>query len=400
MSRISSSSCPIEQNIGLAKLRVIHWTRLKVPLGMTNAPLSSPGEPPPHMKNFFWPFALLITFLTRAVFQAYPEFTERVYTQGLFTGIRWVLDYGLGWLPFPVVYLLFGVLLWRLGRFFFSLKKLPLKSVLQRLGLGAINVACAVVTLFFLLWGFNYSRLPVETQLGLKPVSLTEETLQAELERQTAVVLKLRTSLQPDTSKAIPLAELPSGMESDVRLLVANQYASLGLPASGSPRGRQPFWNGFLIRFGAAGIYNPFTGEGNIDRGLYFLTKPYNLAHELGHAYGWGDEGTCTFLAYLALKESGVPLYRYSAELGYWRELASAYRRQNPEQYKAHFEQLPGGFVADLILIRETLDKYPEFFESFRRKTYDNYLKAQGIKEGMANYGKVVPLVMAWRDQD
>jgi len=28
---------------------------------------------------------------------------------------------------------------------------------------------------------------------------------------------------------------------------------------------------------------------------------------------------------------------------------------------------------------------------------YDQYLKAQGISEGMENYGKVIPLVLAWR---
>jgi hypothetical protein len=31
---------------------------------------------------------------------------------------------------------------------------------------------------------------------------------------------------------------------------------------------------------------------------------------------------------------------------------------------------------------------------------YDQYLKAQGISEGMENYGKVIPLVLAWRKKD
>jgi hypothetical protein len=310
------------------------------------------------------------------------------------------MDYSLGWLPFPAVYVLFAWLLWLMGRFFMALKKENKPAAVKRLGWGVLNTVCAVIVLFFLLWGFNYQRLPVETQMGFTVEMPSREALFSELERQTAVVLAARNVLQPDTAQAIPDNGMPATLEADIRLLVEQRYAQLGLPAAGRPRGRQPFWNGFLIRFGAAGIYNPFTGEGNIDRGLYFLTKPYNLAHELGHAYGWGDEGTCTFLAYLALSASEHPLYRYSAELGYWRELAGACRRADPEAYGTLFDQLPAGFVQDLVNIRKAVDRYPEFFEAFRVKTYDNYLKAQGIREGMANYGKVVPLVLAWRDQD
>lgn len=349
------------------------------------------------MKHFLWPTGLFLALITRAVFQVKPELTESIYTRGLFAGIRWLFDHTVGWLPFPSVYLLFGLLLWALGRLVVSLITMHRRDALIRLGFFTLNTIAGIGTLFLVLWGFNYCRLPVEKQLGLEIKNPSATALRTEFERQTVVVLNARTKLQYDTATAIPMLMMPRVMESDIREMVEKKYKELGLPASGRPRGREPFWNGFLIRFGAAGIYNPFTGEGNIDRGLYFLTKPYNLAHELGHAYGWGDEGTCTFLAYLALSASDEPLYRYSAELGYWRELASAYRRAEPEQYKALFEDLPTGFMKDLVKIREAVDRYPEFFEAFRRKTYDNYLKSQGIREGMANYGKVVPLVMAWR---
>jgi hypothetical protein len=312
------------------------------------------------MLRFFWPISLLFTLALRAVFQSHPALTEQVYTRGLFHAIRWVMDYTLGWLPFPAFYLvvtgLLGALAWRI----FQSNKKPFKKTLQELAWGILNVLCAIITLFFLLWGFNYNRLPVEAQLQLEPAPLDETILKAELERQTAVVLALRNTLQSDTSKTIPDTGLPAGMEAAVRQNVENLHTALHLPAAGRPRGRQPFWNGFLLRFGAAGIYNPFAGEGNIDRGLHFLTKPYCLGHELCHAYGWGDEGTCNFLAYLALREAEAPLLRYSAELGYWRELAAAYRTAQPEGYKEIYLGLPTGFIADLKNIRDALGRYPE----------------------------------------
>ena len=78
--------------------------------------------------------------------------------------------------------------------------------------------------------------------------------------------------------------------------------------------------------------------------------------------------------------------------------MAGAWRQHDREAYRAWaLQRLPSGFREDLLLIRKQLDQYPEFFESFRYTVYDNYLKAQGIGEGMANYDKVIPLVMAWK---
>ena len=127
------------------------------------------------------------------------------------------------------------------------------------------------------------------------------------------------------------------------------------------------------------------------------MRKPYDMAHEFCHGYGFGDEGTCNFLAYLALAKSEYPLLRYSAELDFWRELASTYRRLQPDTYAAFRATLPTGFITHLDNIYKKLDQYPEYFAAFRYDVYDQYLKAQGISEGMKNYGKVIPLVLAYK---
>ncbi|MCB0582976.1 MAG: DUF3810 family protein, partial [Phaeodactylibacter sp.] len=71
------------------------------------------------------------------------------------------------------------------------------------------------------------------------------------------------------------------------------------------------------------GLYFPFTGEGHIDAGLHPLQKPYVMAHELAHGYGFGDEGTCNFLGYLACIGSDDPVIAYIGHLNYWRTLAA-----------------------------------------------------------------------------
>jgi Protein of unknown function (DUF3810) len=352
-------------------------------------------------KQYIWVVLAAATLLLHNLAQTHPAWTERYYTNGFFRIVRWVFDVGLGWLPFPAAYLLFGFVGWRLARGLWFLARNDTFTPLQKLGLTGSTLLVwisAIVTLFYWLWGFNYSRIPLEQQLGLPAVTMDTALLRSIFEVQTEKVLALRAVLQPDTAQGLA-TKLPADMEAAVRATLVAQLKALGLPHTGSPRGRQPFWRGFLIRFGALGIYNPFTGECNVDAGNHDLTKPVHFAHEFCHGYGFGDEGVCNFLAYIALEQSDVLLYRYAAELDYWRELAGAYRRTHPDAYVTRWRTLPVGFRHDLEQIRAAIQRYPEFFERFRYRAYNQYLKAQGIREGMANYGKVIPLVAAYRQK-
>ena len=356
------------------------------------------------MRKYFWFLFLGCTLALRALFQCLPDWAELLYSRGFFQVVRGVFDYGLGWVPFPLTYLLFAGLSWYLVAglmFLLKSKEIPLKKRLSQTGFSLLNFVCGTIALFYWLWGFNYNRIPLEQQIHLPRITLTADTLTAMFYTQTQIVLELRAQLQPDTAKLIPDLLIADRMEPEVRQCVEQQLLALGYPVSGRVRGRQPFWDGFLFRFGASGIYNPFTGESNMDQGMYFLSKPYVLAHEFSHGYGFGDEGVCNFLGYISLSQSNNLFYRYSAELGFWRELAAAYRHVDPDKYTQFRAGLPTGFLNDLEQIYERLERYPEFFARFRRVAYDQYLKAQGIEEGLNNYDKVIVLVLAWRrDRD
>jgi hypothetical protein len=354
------------------------------------------------MRKFFWPLFLFFTLAIRALFQGHPDWAEALYSRTFFQGIRCSFDYLLGWMPFPLEYLLFAWLGWRLMcgiSWLVRAQTTSIKKRLQQSGFHLLRFLCGIIALFYWLWGFNYNRIPLEQQIGLPVISLTADTLEAMFFRQTQMVLELRAKIQPDSTRIIPEIMVADRLEPEVRRYVEQQIKTLGYPVMGKVRGRQPFWEGFLFRFGASGIYNPFSGESNMERGLYFLSKPYVLAHEFSHGYGFGDEGVCNFLGYLSLSRSDNIFYRYSAELGFWRELAAAYRQVKPGVYQQFRAGLPPGFLADLEQIYQQLDRYPEFFASFRRVAYDKYLKAQGIEEGLQNYDKVIVLVLAWQQK-
>ena len=170
-------------------------------------------------------------------------------------------------------------------------------------------------------------------------------------------------------------------------------------PVVGKVRGRELYPKGIFLRFSSSGLYFPFTAEGHVDAGVHPLQKPPIIAHEMSHGYGFGDEGTCNFTAYLTCRDAADPAIAYCGHLNYWRTLAINYLRYKPKEYRQFRSKLPVGIQNDLDAINENLDRYPDLMPKLRYYAYDSYLKAQGIDEGIKNYNRVIMLVHAWRKQ-
>lgn len=347
-----------------------------------------------------WIFMGLAAVGLRMSLSAYPEVVERYYSRGLFPAIRWAIDYLLGWLPLPLIYpflLLLLFLMIRQGRRWWKrpYEKLWARGLDALLGIGAF--AGGAVFFFLFLWGFNYARAPLEKQLGLElsPLSLSE--LKEELYYETEQVKRLRSLIPDADTEPISKAMLPASLESVLRGELEQLLERLGFSTIGRVRGMYVYPKGIFLRFGSSGLYFPWTGEGHVDAGLHPLQKPFVLAHELSHGYGFGDEGTCNFLAYLAAIQSENPVIAYAGRLNHWRTLAANYRYYEPEKYREFRESLPLGIQADLDAINEVLLRYPDFFPQLRYAAYEAYLKAQGIEEGMLNYDRVIMLARAWR---
>lgn len=242
------------------------------------------------------------------------------------------------------------------------------------------------------LWGFNYIRQPIEHTLQFVPRPVPSATLKDKLIARLPDLIEARNAIPGIDSTAIDVSFLPDDFENKIRSSVMQTLSQYDLPARTKVQGRF-LPKGTLLRIKTAGVYFPFVGESNIDAGLHPLQYSETLAHEFAHAYGFGDEGTCSFIAYLSLLDAEDPFIRYSLLLDYWRTLARNYLRYDNKDYQAYRLTLPPEIVADLNAIAENRLKYPSLFPNARNKIYDSYLKAQGIKEGMQNYNRVIMLV-------
>jgi hypothetical protein len=338
--------------------------------------------------------ALLVRWL------ASPGWLEQYYSRGFYPLFRIFWDTLLtGWFPFALIYALVAVLCLRGVRAVVRWTKLRGKARLWSAVAGISGFMGWAIFSFLLLWGYNYGRIPVEQKLGLRLHAPTPEMLAVLVRTEADTLAQLRARIPGNDTLALGEQQFPADLEKQLSEAVEAALSYYNYPIVGKVRGRILYPRGIFLRFSSAGLYLPWTGEGHIDAGLIDLQRPYTLAHELAHGYGFGDEGTCSFWAYLAAFRVKDPAIQYAIRLGYWRSLAAGWARREPAAYQALRATLPRGMVADLEAINANIAAYPDIMPVLRDAAYDSYLKAQGIEEGILNYGKVVLLVEAWRQE-
>ncbi|MEL6865346.1 MAG: DUF3810 domain-containing protein [Bacteroidota bacterium] len=340
--------------------------------------------------------------LSRMLLAGRPDLIEQYYSRGLFPWIRLLLDWTIALLPFPFLYLIILLLLAGIVRLVFLWRRPNQKPVLQRFMSFLLSLLCAVgliVGSFLLLWGFNYSRIPFEDQVQIDPRALSKAELKTELELLTTSLITTRQAISDVDTNALDASYIEADLRQAIHDLVIENVQSLGYPTPGHPVCRFLYPKGSLLRISTAGFYLPFTGECHVDPGLHPIQLPFVIAHELHHAYGFTDEGTCNFLAYLACIRSKDPFIRYCGQFGYWNYLRSNFRVGQKEAYRDYWNQLPRGLRADRIAVSEQMQKYPDILPDVRDLIYGSYLKAQGISEGLQNYSRIILLAHAWRQK-
>lgn len=329
----------------------------------------------------------------------FPASIEYVYSRGIFLGIRAVLDYTIGFIPIPMFYIFFILLAGFLGKYIKKglQQKKPFKERITKFGFHVVRFFSIIIIWFLLIWGYNYARIPIENQLDLSLKLLSIEDIQEETQWTTRKAIELRKLVEDTDTNALGEEFLPKDLEKEMRASLKSVLAELSYSTFGRVRARE-LHAGVLLRLRTAGIYWFFVGEGNVDSGLHPLQKPFTIAHEMAHGYGFGDEGTCNFLAYLACLKSNHAYVRYAGMLAYWRYIAREYKIRLPQNYEQfRGANLSKGMVNDLEAIYENAQKYPSLFDGVRDATYDTYLKAQGLEDGLENYNRVVILVNAWK---
>ena len=125
---------------------------------------------------------ILLLISTLKIIAANPAWVEQYYTYGLYPAMSMVLRYLFGWVPFSIGDILYiSVLVYVIYKLIRMIKRIRRKELskqhLKRFFRKTFFAVLVLYVLFYGLWGLNYSRSGIASQLGLKEQKYTSKDI-------------------------------------------------------------------------------------------------------------------------------------------------------------------------------------------------------------------------------
>lgn len=326
-------------------------------------------------KGIYIAGVILILVLLSSLF---PLCGEKVYRYGIFQFIRLITDYSIVRLPIPLFYLF---ILFVMGWFIYSFRK-KYDSPADIIWIP-LNIAGWIIVWFFVAWGFNYTHydsIPLDKSKHITVEELYKFSIHAADKANSSRKMVTEIDFHVD--------------DNIIRKGVEDFCKSQSIPTLGHVQCKDVHLNGFMRRWGVAGIYFPFTFESYCDASFPSVVRSFIKAHEMAHGYGITNEGEADYFGYMALsKHTHQPELNYVADLELLRSIRSLLYRESDSLFQLLNTQLSKEVMSDLKMIKENIKQYPEFFPGVPSALNNNYLKAMGIQEGVQSYDRFVDLV-------
>lgn len=325
----------------------------------------------------------------------HPVFVEQYYSNGIYPYIASFLRVLFGWIPFSVGDILYFIAgLWLVYKSIQFIKSKAKNWIYSIVNFTAIISVVSFV--FYLFWGFNYYRLPLNENLNLplKKYNLEDVTLVAE---------KLLINVQKSHFKLTQNDSLPVKVKASLSELLSysdKAYSNLSryYPQLNYPFGKvkKSLYSLPLTYMGFSGYLNPFTNEAQINDLVPKYNIPIIATHEIAHQIGYAKESDANFIGYLACVNSNNLLLEYSADLMALNYCLNAIYVSDKEIYKEIVERIPKGVKLNYRESRKFWRTYKNPVEQYFKKFYDAFLKSNNQKDGIKSYSKMVTLLIAY----
>jgi hypothetical protein len=253
-----------------------------------------------------------------------------------------------------------------------------------------IAVVAAVAWIAFLaLWGWHYQMPTLEARLSLRPADVGaargEAFARATVTQLNGWYAEAHASPWP-TRAALPAVLAP-------RLAaVLPQFGVAWMPALPAPRPTILDW--YFRAAGIDGMTNPFGLEVLMNSRVLPLELPALAAHEYAHLAGFADEADASVVAWLAC-QGGSPGLRYSSALAVLPHLLTGLPRATQRDV---IGGLASGPREDLRAIAARLSEQRPWVHAFAWQTYDRFLRANRVGEGIARYDAVARVLIGAAD--
>ena len=312
----------------------------------------------------------------------------------------WVGSIGrfMGYFPFSVsemlLYVLLAWVIWGIAK---SVGRRAADCLLGLVFLAASKQKKEGTGARYLLYvvncGINYHKNSFSETSGIRANEYTAEELREVCQWLTEQVSVYSGKVERG-SEGEMLLDIPAG-EYAVKTMeeLGREYPEL---AGYYPQPKKLVNSWILSVQHLSGIYSPFTIEANYNGDMQDYYIPFTACHELSHLRGFMQEQEANFIAFLACSKSGEDAFAYSGYLSGWIQCMNVLYKTDYDAWKEVRGTLPPEAEADLRLNREFWAKYDGAIAEVSNKVNDTYLKANGQKDGVKSYNRMVDLIVAY----
>jgi hypothetical protein len=349
------------------------------------------------LRNWSWALLLLFVLFIK-LFAADEARVEFYYSQAFYPVLAGTMRGLLGWLPLSFGDILYGLVgIYCISKFITLLKKLTIRSIplpRWRMVLGKLLFLFLVIyVLFNLLWGLNYNRLGIGSQLALTPSNVSKEDIDTLTVRLLAkaneyAILVATTTRQDfcNKEKLFKTAQLEVQMAS-------NKYPFLKSKLGAVKPSVYSYAGNYL---GFQGYYNPFTGEGQVNTTIPVFLRPFVTTHEIAHQLGYAKESEANFVGFLVCREASEPLFRYSTYLDMYMYAHAILFQMNSARAHEVKLQRYSQVQSDIQALKVFYQQYQTPLEELVMQGYDYFLQANEQPQGKQSYSQVLRWLMAW----
>ena len=338
-------------------------------------------------------FCLLIKWISY-----YPSLIETYYSHGIYPYISSLYRTLFGWIPFSIGDLLYFTagcyLLYYLYKIFnvFAKKRILEIDYGKRIKRTFFFVTSTYIY-FNLMWGLNYNRPGISSELQLHTIAHNEADLKKITSALVQKVNESRISLHTNSIK-YKHYKIVFGEAQKAYIKAGLAFSFMEYKTSSVKRsmyGRLGNYVGFL------GYYNPFTGEAQLNLTMPQFLIPYVSCHEMAHQLGYAKESEASFVAYLAATQSADKLFHYSTYLDLYTYANYELYERDSADAKNNYNQLDTLVKKDLAELRKYAEKRKNPIEPIIKLFYDHYLKANEQDKGVNSYNEVIGWLIAYQ---
>lgn len=340
-----------------------------------------------------WLIGLLfwLLFFSWSYWKPSNDTVEFYYSCGLYraivliaTLIQQITENSLALVLIPLSIILF-ILIW-IGNWIYLRKKLHKSHFWGIFWVikWSFILSGVVVFSYLLLWGIGYHRKPIEEKLNLEFSQFSEQEIKQILDGLLPIII--------ENDIPYEVRNVDESVKSIAKSMqkIVSEWDEVPLYLPLRVRKTPP---GLFLLNSTSGMCIPLTLEPHVDGALPPASFVATSAHELSHIAGYCGEAEASFVGYVAGLHAEDKFAKYSVALDLYEKLANRLSTTDKDTY---LSRLPERAKEDLRREKEVVEKYRiSWLSNISWKVYDKYLKSQGVKEGIKDYGRAINLIVA-----